>query len=775
MFIHKNLLLINQIIIINSANMKNIYSILSLVLLLFSISVFGQTKIYAPNLRAPEDMEIEQPPDVILDWDAVTGITLNITYEAQLATNPEFTDAVTFPQTDVTAQVMSNLLFGVTYYWHVKAFDDGAPSGWSDTWSFTVAWTVEMDKPSNGATVFANPTISWDPLSGVSSYQLEVDTSYAWNLNESGVTSDINASYIVAENDIWVVGAEGLVLHDDGTGWAIIEVGTTEDLNDITFIDASNGYVVGNGGLVLLYDGTTWSVVNVGTTENLLGVSFVDSDNGVVVGDGGTIVVYNSGTWEIATTGDDNDLFDVDMINPSNIWACGVGKIVVNYDGSEWAVNEVGSKDHYAIAMVDENTGWTVGKSGKILRWDGLAWNEESSGTTKHLYGLSFTNGMNGYAVGASGTILMFNGGWNKTTSGVDDDLLGVMISGDYGLIAGENGILIQKTGDGFDSPYLMTYNVPSDLESKDMSSLIFGQVYYYRARAIHDADTSKWSGVKSFTVSPAVELDSPGNSSETDLLVEFNWSTYEGITNYIYEVDTDENFSEPRSFAPDDNVLEVNDFVFGQEYFWRVAAQHVLDISDWSEVWSFSTVNMIILESPENEEEDVISCPLFTWKEVLGASGYELWVDTVESFSNPTVFITEEPHNQCQNNMEKNTVYYWKVRGLSGALFSDWSDTWQFKTEGYIGIDEQFNADAVSIYPNPGNGKFNLQVISSVAYNYTVRVIDITGKLIYEAEIECQSGNNSLPIVFDNVGSGVYNVIISNGEQIVTKQLVIK
>ena len=775
MFIHKNLLLINQLIIVNSANMKNIYSILSLVLLLFSISVFGQTKIYAPNLRAPEDMEIEQPPDVILDWDAVTGITLNITYEAQLATNPEFTDAVTFPQTDVTAQVMSNLLFGVTYYWHVKAFDDGAPSGWSDTWSFTVAWTVEMDKPSNGATVFANPTISWDPLSGVSSYQLEVDTSYAWNLNESGVTSDINASYIVAENDIWVVGAEGLVLHDDGTGWANIEVGTTEDLNDITFIDASNGYVVGNGGLVLLYDGTTWSVVNVGTTENLLGVSFVDSDNGVVVGDGGTIVVYNSGTWEIATTGDDNDLFDVDMINPSNIWACGVGKIVVNYDGSEWAVNEVGSKDHYAIAMVDENTGWTVGKSGKILRWDGLAWNEESSGTTKHLYGLSFTNGMNGYAVGASGTILMFNGGWNKTTSGVDDDLLGVMISGDYGLIAGENGILIQKTGDGFDSPYLMTYNVPSDLESKDMSSLIFGQVYYYRARAIHDADTSKWSGVKSFTVSPAVELDSPDNSSETDLLVEFNWSTYEGITNYIYEVDTDENFSEPRSFAPDDNVLEVNDFVFGQEYFWRVAAQHVLDISDWSEVWSFSTVNMIILESPENEEEDVISCPLFTWKEVLGASGYELWVDTVESFSNPTVFITEEPHNQCQNNMEKNTVYYWKVRGLSGALFSDWSDTWQFKTEGYIGIDEQFNADAVSIYPNPGNGKFNLQVISSVAYNYTVRVIDITGKLIYEAEIECQSGNNSLPIVFDNVGSGVYNVIISNGEQIVTKQLVIK
>ena len=40
---------------------------------------------------------------------------------------------------------------------------------------------------------------------------------------------------------------------------------------------------------------------------------------------------------------------------------------------------------------------------------------------------------------------------------------------------------------------------------------------------------------------------------------------------------------------------------------------------------------------------------------------------------------------------------------------------------------------------------------------------------------VECQSGNNSLPIVLDNVGSGTYNLTISNEEQLVAKQLVIK
>ncbi len=754
--------------------MKNIYSILSLFLLLFTISVFGQSDIYAPNLRAPEDMEIDQMPDVLLDWDAVTGVTLEITYEVQIATNPEFTDAVTFPQTDVTAQLMNKLLFGGAYYWHVRAYDAGDVSDWSATWSFTVVWTVSMDDPGDGDMVYVNPEISWDQLTGISGYQLQVDTVYAWDFDDSGVTSDIYASYIVDDNNMWAVGADGLVLHNDGTGWMVKDAGTTENLKDIIFIDASNGYAVGDAGIVVYYDGTTWTIIDVGTTDNLSGVSFVDNDNGVVVGDAGKVIIYNAGTWEVASTGDNNDLFDVVMLSSDNIWACGVGKIVVNYDGSEWAANEVGSKDHYAIAMIDENNGWTIGKSGKIYRWDGLFWYEEESGTSKDLFGLSF-EGMTGYAVGASGTMLSFNGSWNQITSGVSDDLQGVMIAGDYGLAVGDGGIILHKADDGFNSPYLVTYDIPSDTASWSLTNLMFGQTFYYHLRAIHDADTSYWSGVKSMTTYASPELDSPSNSSETDLLVEFEWDEYEGTTNYIFEIDINENFSQPRSFAPDEETLWVNDFVFGEEYFWRVAAQHTLEISDWSEVWTINTVNTITLDSPENESEDVSSCPMFTWVEIIGASEYELWVDVDESFSNPHTIVVDEPFNQCQSAMEKNTVYYWKVRGISGAEYSEWSETWWFKTEGYIGIDEQFNTNAVSIYPNPGNGEFTLNVVSLTSDNYTVKVTDITGKVVYESEIECQLGTNNIPISLDNVRNGAYNLIIANGEQVVTKKLLIK
>ena len=57
----------------------------------------------------------------------------------------------------------------------------------------------------------------------------------------------------------------------------------------------------------------------------------------------------------------------------------------------------------------------------------------------------------------------------------------------------------------------------------------------------------------------------------------------------------------------------------------------------------------------------------------------------------------------------------------------------------------------------------------------YFIKVIDITGKVVYESEVECLSGTNNIPISLDNIRSGAYNLIINNEEQVVTKQLLIK
>ncbi len=755
--------------------MKTNYSILSLFLLLISISVVGQTKIYAPSLRSPENTVSDQDPNVVLDWDAVTGITLDITYEAQIAGNPDFTDAVTFPRTSVTAETMSDLHFGGTYYWRVRAYDSLDVSGWSDTWSFTVVWSVSMLKPNDADDgIYSNPIITWHQLSGISSYQLQVDTSYTWNIEQSGVTSKINDSYFVDDNNMWAVGNGGLIIYNDGSGWVSVTSGTTNNLNSVFFIDNSNAYAVGDGGTVVHYDGSVWTIVDVGVETDLLGVSFSSTDNGVVVGDTGVIVVQNSGTWEYIETGDKNDLFGVDMINSSSIWACGKGKIVINYNGTEWAANIVGTKDHYAIAMIDENNGWVVGKSGKVDRWDGSSWTEDTYGTTKNLYSVSFAGNI-GVAVGASGTMLTFNSIWSKATKLTSGDINGVMLMGNKGVAVGEDGFVIQKSGAGFDSPMLATYQINADSTDFALSNLRFGQTYYYRINAINATDTSLWSGVKSFTTIVAPTLTSPANSSVAGLYVRFQWHEYEGSTNYIFEIDDNDSFDQPRSFSPDNDTLWVNDLIFGQQYFWRVAAQHAEGISTWSDVWNFTTVNSISLISPIEDATEIDLRPAFFWENIAGSSGYEIWLDIDVSFSNPVMATSIKPTYQSQGLLDKNTMYYWKVRGKSGPDVSEWSPTWAFTTEGSTGINESFNVDAVSIYPNPSNGDFVLSIVSYNDNDYNVSIIDIMGKLIFSSQHNCKVGNNNISMSVDNLIGGTYSIIISDGLKTVTKKLVIK
>ena len=78
--------------------MKNIYTITISLLLLLSLSVFGQDRIYSPTLIEPENGDLGQVPNVLLDWSAVTGNSLIIMYEVQLSATEDFTSPITFPE-----------------------------------------------------------------------------------------------------------------------------------------------------------------------------------------------------------------------------------------------------------------------------------------------------------------------------------------------------------------------------------------------------------------------------------------------------------------------------------------------------------------------------------------------------------------------------------------------------------------------------------------------------------------------------------------------------
>lgn len=82
---------------------------------------------------------------------------------------------------------------------------------------------------------------------------------------------------------------------------------------------------------------------------------------------------------------------------------------------------------------------------------------------------------------------------------------------------------------------------------------------------------------------------------------------------------------------------------------------------------------------------------------------------------------------------------------------------------------EEELNS-AVSIYPNPNNGEFDLTIDNAKINQINVSVFDVYGRLVYNNTLT----NKINRIQLNNIASGVYSVRITNKSQTVTKKIII-
>lgn len=158
--------------------MKKIY--LTLLTILAVITLKAAPDIYTPELTAPENNATGIFPNVLLDWDAVTG-QLGLYYEINLDTTADFSNPVVYT-TDETSYQMSLLHFGQTYFWRIRAVDNSATSEWSVVRNFTVINTVNIRKPSNdAANVAPNVAIIWTELPGATKVTYQLDTAQTFD------------------------------------------------------------------------------------------------------------------------------------------------------------------------------------------------------------------------------------------------------------------------------------------------------------------------------------------------------------------------------------------------------------------------------------------------------------------------------------------------------------------------------------------------------------------------------------------------------------------
>lgn len=76
--------------------------------------------------------------------------------------------------------------------------------------------------------------------------------------------------------------------------------------------------------------------------------------------------------------------------------------------------------------------------------------------------------------------------------------------------------------------------------------------------------------------------------------------------------------------------------------------------------------------------------------------------------------------------------------------------------TEGTVGINESSSSLGLSVYPNPGNGMYTLEMDLNNYDNVTVEAVDLQGKIVYSKDLSNKS-NNFQVIDLNSVANGIY------------------
>ena len=225
---------------------------------------------------------------------------------------------------------------------------------------------------------------------------------------------------------------------------------------------------------------------------------------------------------------------------------------------------------------------------------------------------------------------------------------------------------------------------------SQAISGLAAGTTYYWRVNSKISGATSAYSDIWSFTtigVPVAPVLTAPANAAlnqpTNPTLI---WNSVSGADTYRLQVSTSNTFA---STVYNDSTRTtasqaISGLAVGTTYYWRVNAKNAAGTSNYSIVWSFTTITVPaapVLVAPVNAAVNQPTNPTLIWNSVAGADTYRLQVSIINTFA-ATVYDDSIQINTSQaiSGLAVGTTYYWRVNAKNVAGTSAYSG-WSFTT----------------------------------------------------------------------------------------------
>ncbi|PSQ14096.1 hypothetical protein BRD02_10575 [Halobacteriales archaeon QS_8_69_73] len=219
------------------------------------------------------------------------------------------------------------------------------------------------------------------------------------------------------DGNAYAVGQEGVILERTERGWEkVADGGVTGDGRNLLSVDVTDDgerlWFAGASGAIGEYDVATGNINDRGepqdNTNNFksIAVTGESGEANVYAADGSGSISYSfnngrSGTYDSAAPG--HSLYGIDSDGSDDVWAVGGGGSVWRYNGA-WRRTNIGNLSLRDIEIEDES-GYTVGESGRVFEYAAGSWNEDTTDTGQNLKGLAL--GSPNVAVGASGIAIV--------------------------------------------------------------------------------------------------------------------------------------------------------------------------------------------------------------------------------------------------------------------------------------------------------------------------------------------------------------------------------
>ncbi len=277
-------------------------------------------------------------------------------------------------------------------------------------------------------------------------------------------------------------------------------------------------------------------------------------------------------------------------------------------------------------------------------------------------------------------------------------------------------------TSDQFLTPIIYS----TSFSAQKAENLMFGEKYYWRVNATDNSGTSGWSEIRDFTVFSFVALHKPDDEDTSKMPdVVLDWSNKKGslfISGYTYydlQVSPTDDFNNPSfidsiplgAFSSTASYYEsqTSDLLFDTTYYWRVRVRHTVDTSDWSEVWSFSTIKTVIPNTPENGATGQNPDVVLSWEPMTGVVKFIYQICTDPNFTFPCITDFTEESSVTISSLLFGATYHWRVKAVHLLDTTDWSP------------DHNFQIINTVLLSSPADGATGQPSLPTLAWNTIV------------------------------------------------------